>query len=281
MLAPESKLIGKTVSESEFRSRYRVSVLALRHRGERLTANLAPHRLDFGDTLLISGSWDDISRLRELRGDFVVLTLSSEYQERLPSRRRAPVAVAILVMMAAVMAFGLMDISAAALLAALAMLATRCVPLDAIYRVVGWGMIVLIAGMMALVTALTKTGATAMIAHGLVTALGSVGPIGMLIVVFLAVALFSMFLSNNAAAILIAPVAIEAAQALNVSPEAVAMTVAISCSASFVTPVSSTWNLLVMEPGGYSFGDYVKVGLPLLFVTMLITVTLVRLIYHF
>jgi di/tricarboxylate transporter len=161
------------------------------------------------------------------------------------------------------------------------MLATRCVPLDAMYRVVSWKTLVLVAGMMPLATALTKTGITPMIADGLVTALGSAGPIAMLVVVFLFAALIGLFLPNAATALLIAPVAIEAAQALHVSPEAFAMTVSISCSASFVTPVSSTWNLLVMEPGGYSFGDYVKVGLPLLFLTMLITVTLVRLIYPF
>jgi di/tricarboxylate transporter len=279
MLAPESKLIAKTVSEIDFRSRYRVSVLALRHRGERLTSNLAQHRLDFGDTLLIAGGWDDISRLREDREDFVVLTLSAEYQERLPARRRAPVAVAILAMMVAAMASGLIHISAAALLAALAMLATRCVPLDAVYRIVSWKTVVLVAGMMPLATALNKTGVTAMIAHGMVTALGSAGPIAMLMVVFLVAALVGLFLSNAATTLLIAPVAIEAAQTLHVSPVAFAMTVVISCSASFVTPVSSTWNLLVMEPGGYAFGDYVKIGLPLLFLTMLITVTLVTLIY--
>ncbi|MFO1429935.1 MAG: SLC13 family permease [Candidatus Competibacteraceae bacterium] len=127
MLAPESKLIGKTLGELEFRSRYQVTVLALRHRGEPLTTNLVNQTLDFGDTLLIAGGWDDIRRLREDRENFVVLTLPAEYQERLPARQRAPVAVAILVIMIAVMAFGLLPNSAAALLAALAMLATGCV----------------------------------------------------------------------------------------------------------------------------------------------------------
>jgi di/tricarboxylate transporter len=141
--------------------------------------------------------------------------------------------------------------------------------------------VVLVAGMMPLATALNKTGITAVIARGLVTALGSAGPTAMLMVVFGAAVLVGLFLSNAATTMLIAPVAIEAARTLHVSPEAFAMTVVISCSASFVTPVSSTWNLLVMEPGGYSFGDYVKVGLPLLFLTMIITVTLVRVTYRF
>ncbi len=281
MLPQGSKLIGSTVDEISFRSKYHLSLLGLRHRGERLTSNLAQHRLDFGDTLLVSGAWQDISRLREDRENFVVLTLAAEYEQRLPARRRAPVAVAILVLMVVAMASGLIHLSAAALLAALAMLATRCVALDALYRVISWKTLVLVAGMMPLATALNKAGVTRIIAHGMVTALGSAGPTAMLLVVFLVAAVVGLFLSNAATTLLIAPVAIEAAQTLHVSPEAFAMTVVISCSASFVTPVSSTWNLLVMEPGGYKFGDYVKVGVPLLLLTMLITVTLVKFIYHF
>lgn len=279
MLAPDSTLVGKTVDEIGFRSGYQISVLAIRHRGKRLTTNLAQHPLDFGDTLLISGGWDAISGLQKDRENFVLLTLSAESKERLPARRRAPIAIAILAAMVVLMASGMMHITAAALLAMLAMLATGCVPLDSIYRVVSWKTVVLVAGMMPLGTALNKTGITALIAQGLVTALGSAGPTAMLMLVFLVAGLIGLFLSNAATTILIAPVAIEAAQALNVSPEAFAMTVVIACSASFVTPVSSTWNLLVMEPGGYSFGDYVKVGLPLLFLTMFVTVGLVTLLY--
>jgi di/tricarboxylate transporter len=281
MLAPESKLIGKTLSELEFRSRYQVTVLAVRHRGKPLTTNLADQTLDFGDTLLIAGGWDDIRRLWEDRENFVVLNLPAEYSERLPARPRAPLAMAILILMVAVMAFGLLPNAAAALLAALAMIATGCVKLDAIYRIISWQNVVLIAGMLPLATALTKTGATVMMAHGLVTALGSLGPIAMLMVVFLVTALVGLFLSNSATAVLTAPVAIEAARALHVSPQAFAMTVAIACCAAYVTPVSSAVNMLVMEPGGYTFGDYVKVGLPLLVLTMLVTVALVALIYPF
>jgi di/tricarboxylate transporter len=281
MLAPESKLIGKTLGELEFRSRYQVTVLGVRHRGEPLTTNLADQTLDFGDTLLIAGGWDDIRRLREDRENFVVLTVPAEYSERLPARQRAPLAVAILIIMVAGMAFGLLPNSAAALLAALAMIATGCVQLDAIYRIISWKTVVLIAGMLPLATALTKTGATVMMAHGLVATLGSLGPIAMLMIVFLFTALAGLFLSNSATAVLVAPVAIEAAQALHVSPQAFAMTVAIACCAAYVTPVSSAVNMLVMEPGGYTFGDYVKVGLPLLVLTMLVTVALVALIYPF
>jgi di/tricarboxylate transporter len=279
MLAPESTLIGKIVGDLEFRSRYGVSVLAIRHRGEALAADLAGRALDFGDTLLVAGDWADIGKLWDDRHDFVVLTLPAEYQERLPARQRAPVAVGILVVMVVTMASGLIANSAAALLAALAMIAGGCVKLDAIYRIVSWKTVVLIAGMLPLATALTKTGATDLMAKELVAALGSLGPIAMLAVVFLVSALVGLFVSNSATAVLIGPIAIEAAQTLHVSPYAFAMTVSIACCAAYVTPVSSPVNMLVMEPGGYAFGDYVKVGLPLLFLTMLVTIALVAAIY--
>jgi di/tricarboxylate transporter len=279
MLAPESKLIGKPLGDAEFRSRHRVSVLAIRHRGEPLTTDLAAQTLDFGDTLLVAGDWTDIGRLWDAREEFVVLTLPAEYQERLPARRRAPIAIGILIVMVVVMAFQLIPNSAAALLAALAMIAGGCVRLDAIYRIISWKTVVLIAGMLPLATALTKTGATDLMAKELVAALGSLGPIAMLFMLFLVTALIGLFVSNSATAVLIGPVAIDAAQTLHVSPYAFAMTVSIACCAAYVTPVSSPVNMLVMEPGGYAFGDFVKVGVPLLLLTMLVTVALVAVIY--
>jgi di/tricarboxylate transporter len=132
MLAPESKLIGKRLVDIDFRSRYHVSVLAIRRRGEALTTDLVNRSLDFGDTLLVAGDWAEIGKLWEDRDDLVVLTLPAEYQERLPARQHAPLAIAILVVMVAVMAFGVIPNAAAALLAALAMIAGGRVRLDAI-----------------------------------------------------------------------------------------------------------------------------------------------------
>jgi di/tricarboxylate transporter len=181
--------------------------------------------------------------------------------------------------MVAVMAMELVANAAAVLIAALAMIATRCVKLDAIYRIVNWKTVVLVAGTLPLATALSKTGATQMAAHGMVALLGSLGPLAMLAAVFLVTAVVGLFISNSATAVLIAPVAIDAARALHVSPHAFAITVSLGCCAAFVTPVSSAVNMLVMEPGGYTFGDYVKVGLPLLLLTMIVTVALAALIY--
>src|SRR5215467_14393656 len=279
MLAPESKLIGQTLREVGFSSRYDLNILAIRHRGEKLTTQLEEQTLDFGDTLLVSGGWGEIQRLRDEVEDFVVLTLPAEYSELMPARHRAPIAVVILVAMVAVMAMELVANAAVVLIAALAMIATRCVKLDAIYRIVNWKTVVLVAGTLPLATALSKTGATTMAAHGMVALLGSLGPLAMLAVVFLVTAVVGLFISNAATAVLIAPVAIDAARALHVSPHAFAITVSLGCCAAFVTPVSSAVNMLVMEPGGYTFSDYVKVGLPLLLLTIVVTVVLAALIY--
>src|SRR5262249_9332087 len=160
MLAPESKLIGQTLRQAEFSSRYDLNILAIRHRGEKLTTQLDEQTLDFGDTALVAGGWGEIQRLRDEVEDFVVLTLPAEYSELMPARHRAPIALGIMVAMVVVMAFELMANAAAVLIAALAMIATRCVKLDAIYRSVNWKTVVLVAGTLPLATALSKTGAT-------------------------------------------------------------------------------------------------------------------------
>lgn len=279
MLAPESKSIGASVAELDLASAFDVTALAVRHRGHPVNRNLSEHRLDFGDTVLVGGNWHDIPRLSDDRRNFFLLNLPSEYEDRHQAPGRAPIAVAILILMVAAMAFQVLPNVAVALVAALAMILTRCVPVDGIYRVISWRTLVVIAGMLPLATALTKTGATTMMADALVRTLGSLGPILMLATVFAVTALACLVISNVATAVLLAPVAVEAAQTLHVSPQAFAMTVAIACSAAFVTPVSSPTNMLVMEPGGYRFSDYAKVGLPMLVLTMIATVALAKMIY--
>ncbi len=280
MLAPESHCVGVTLREADFRSRYGLDVLAIRRRGEPTATNLDDQLLDFGDTLLVAGGWTNIRRLRDDHGNFFVLTLPAEFGDLMPARHQAPVAVGILVAMVVVMALELIPNAAAVMVAALALIASNCVKLDAIYRIINWKTVVLVAGTLPLATALAKTGATAMMAHGMVAALGSLGPLAVLATVFLVTSLVGLFISNAATAVLMAPVAIDAARALHDSPHAFAMTVALGCCAAYVTPVSSAVNMLVLEPGGYSFGDFVKLGVPLLLLTMIITVVLVSVIYR-
>lgn len=279
MLTPESHMIGSTLRDLDFRSRHGVNVLSIRHRGQPLTVNLDDQELDYGDTLLVSGEWAAIRRLRDDRQNFVVLTLPKEYGELIPAPRQAPVAVAILVAMILLMALRVVPNTAAALLAALALLATKCVRLDAIYRNVNWKTVVVVAGTLPLGTALAKTGATELMVRELGAALGPLGPVAMLALLFLVTAGVGMFISNTATAVLMAPVAIDTAQLLHRSPHAFAMVVAIASCAGYPTPVSSAVNMLVMEPGGYRFGDYFKLGMPLLFLTMLVTIGLCAAFY--
>src|SRR5512134_1894870 len=181
--------------------------------------------------------------------------------------------------MIAIMTAGLLPNVIAILLAALAVVATGCVPAKGVYRSVGWSTLILIAGMLPLATALDKTGVTAAMATGLTHLLADLGPYAMLTVLFAITAAAGLFVSNTATAVLIAPVAIGAAQDLGVSAHAFAVTVAVACSCAFVTPVSSPVNTLVLEPGHYSFNDFVKTGLPLLFLSLLVTVLMVGLLY--
>jgi len=279
MCAPDAPLIGKTLREAQFRKRRGLTVLAIKHRGKLLEGNLIDTPLRFGDVILVAGGWPLIARLREEPGEFVVLRLPHELGSVVPARRKAPLALAILAVMTATMTFGLLPNVIAVMLAALAVVVTGCVAAKTVYRTVGWSTLVLIAGMLPLATALEKTGVTAAMAAGLTDALGDAGPYAMLSVLFVLTSLVGLFVSNTATAVLIAPVAIDAAQALGVSPHALAITVAISCSCAFVTPVSSPVNTLVLEPGRYRFGDFVKVGLPLLLLSLIVTVAMVAVLY--
>lgn len=279
MLAPDAKLIGQSLQEIQFRSRYNATVLAIRRRGRALTEDISTTPLDFGDALLINAAWSDILSLRNERENFVVLTIPEEFGLIVPARPRAPVALTALGTMVIAMASGLLPTVTAAMLAALVLIGARCVRLETVYQVIDWKTIVLIGAILPLATALNKSGVSNLISVGLVNALAPLGNLGMIAVVFVATAVTGFFISNTATAVLIAPIAIEAAQASGVPPHAFAMTVAIACSAAYVTPVSSPVNMLVREPGGYAFTDFVKAGLPLQLLTLVVTVMMAWAIY--
>src|SRR5512134_1577249 len=279
MLAPDAPLIGKTLREAQFRKRRGVTVLAIKHRGQVVDANLIDTPFNFGDLILIAGGWHLIARLQEDPGEFVVLRLPQELKSIAPARAKAPVALGILAAMIAIMTAGLLPNVIAILLAALAVGATGCVPAKGVYRSVGWSTLILITGMLPMATALDKTGVTAAMATGLTHLLANLGPYAMLGALFAITAAAGLFISNTATAVFMAPVAIGAAQDLGVSPHAFAITVAVACSCAFVTPVSSPVNTLVLGPGRYVFTDFLKIGLPLLVLTLFITVAMVGVLY--
>jgi di/tricarboxylate transporter len=278
LLPPDSELVGQTLRQAAFRSRHGLSVLGIRRRGRPLPGNLIEEKLAFGDVLLVAGSWKQIGRLQGDRRQFLVLGLPAEFGEVAPAHRRAPFALLVLLAMVVAMTFGLVPNTVAVLLAALAMGLFRCLRLEDAYRSINWPSLVVIAGMLPLARALEQTGGVTLIADGLVAGLGAFGPLALLAGIFLLAALVGLFISNTATAVLMAPVAIAAAQQIGVSPYPFAMTVAVAASAAFATPVSSPVNTLVLAPGGYRFNDFVRVGLPLILLVMAITLLVVPLL---
>lgn len=281
MLPPDSEVIGQTLRQAAFRSHHGLSVLGIRRNRQPLPGNLIEEKLAFGDILLVAGDWKRIGLLQGEQKHFLVLGLPAELSDVAPAYRQAPFALAILLTMVLAMTFGLLPNVAAVLLAALAMGLFRCLRMEDAYRSINWPSLVVIAGMLPLANALQQAGGVTLIADGLVTGLGGFGPLALLGGVFVLAALIGMFISNTATAVLIAPVAIAAAQKLGVSPYPFAMTVAVAASAAFVTPVSSPVNTLVLAPGGYRFNDFVRVGLPLLLLVMALTLLVAPLLLPF
>ena len=279
LLTPESELIGRTLTKTRFRSHYGLTVVGIMRKGEPLTENLPGTTLQFGDSLLVGGGWKNISMLQGEQTNFLVLSVPEEMDEVAPNRSQAPTALLILVAMLVVMTFNLVPSVTAVLLAAITLVLTRCVSMNDAYGSINWESLVLIAGMLPMATALEKTGGVELIVTGLVDNLGGAGPIVLMAALFLLTSVFSQFISNTATTVLVAPIAVGAAQGLGVSPYPLLMTVAIAASTAFATPVASPVNTLVLGPGGYRFNDFVKVGVPLQLLAMIITLAAVPLVF--
>jgi di/tricarboxylate transporter len=230
---------------------------------------------------LLLGSWDLIGRLQRFGHDFVLLALPAELQEMAPARRLAPVALLILIGMVLLTALEIVPIVVAVMLAALAVVATRTLTMEDAYRSIHLSSLVLVAGMLPVADALQKTGGVDLVVGGLVSGLGDSGPYLMLSALFWMTAGLGVFLSNTATAVLMAPIAIGAAQAVEVSPYAFVMTIAIAASAVFMSPFSTPVVTLVVAPGGYRFSDFLKVGTPLVIVAWLVALLLIPLLFPF
>jgi len=275
VLPPESHLAGKTVQEVGLRSRHRLNLVGLRRNGQALDGVLVDEPLRAADCLLVAGEWKNIHRLQQQTRDFLVLGLPVEVDEVAPAIRKAPYALLSLAVMVGLMISGLVPNVIAALIGCLLMGAFRCIDLDSAYRAIHWPTLILIAGMLPFAQALQQTGGVDLAVRGLVGLVGDAGPYALLAALFVLTAVIGLFVSNTATAVLMAPVAIATAQSLGLSPLPFAMTVALAASAAFMTPVSSPVNTLVMTPGRYRFGDFVRVGVPFTVLVMLVTVLLV------
>ena len=278
-LPPESSLPGKTILELGFRSHHQLNLVGLRRNREALDGLLVDEKLRPGDTLLVAGSWKNIDRLHGLSRDFLVLSLPMEVNEVVPAADKAPYALLSLAVMIGLMVSGIVPNAIAALLACLLMGAFRCIDMDSAYKSIHWPSMILIVGMLPFAMALQKTGGISLAVDGLLALFGDAGPRALLACLFAVTALTGLFISNTATAVLMAPVALSLAQHLGMSPYPFAMTVALAASAAFMTPISSPVNTLVLGPGRYRFGDFVKIGVPFTLLVMILTVVAVPLVF--
>lgn len=280
-LIPDSALLGKSLREAAFRSRYDLNVVGIRRNGETLAGKLVDEPLALGDILLVIGDWKAIRQLQAKTHDFIVLNLPAEVDEVAPAITQAPHALFCLALMVAMMLTDEIPNPIAALIACLLMGKFRCIDMESAYKSIHWPSIILIVGMMPFAQALQKTGGVDLIVRGLMDVAGGAGPRVMLLCLFVLCATIGLFISNTATAVLMAPIAIAAAREMGVSPYPFAMIIAIAASAAFMTPVSSPVNTLVLGPGNYRFGDFVRIGVPFTLLVMAVSVTVVPWLYGF
>jgi len=295
ILRPRSRLIGKTLTEIQFGRRYRLTVLDILRPNLSSKVDLKSARLQFGDTLLVQGYWEDILALRKRPHDFIV---TGDLDDIVSSdrHRHAPIAAAILVSMLVAMVFGedllvrfsgnpslgsIVNTASISLTAALAMVLTGCLTMDEAYEAIDWRSVILIAGMIPMSTALQKVGLATTVANGLTESLGTFGPYAIMAALFILTSLFTQVISNTATAVIVAPIAFSIARQYGVQPQPFLMAVAIAASMAFASPVASPVNTLVMGAGQYKFRDYVRVGIPLIIVMLVVTLVFVPIVFPF
>ncbi len=280
VIPPRSPAVGESVFPGMVTDSGDLVILAIQRRGEDVGAR--PVTLEVGDTLLVQGEWAALDR--HVPADPAVLAVDAPQRIRrqaVPLGPRSRPAIVIVGAMVALMATGAVPAVVAGLSAAAAMVLLRVLTVDQMYRGVNWTTVVLVGAMMPLSTAMTKTGAAERVATGLVDAIGDRGPYALLFGLFVLTAVMGQLISNMATALIVIPIGISAAAELGVSPRPVMMSITVAAAAALLTPVATPAKLMVMGPGGYRFGDYWKLGLPLLTLYLAVSVGLVPLIWAF
>ena len=284
LLMPNSRLINQSVKDAGFRDKYNLNVLGIRRKKEYILHDIKDEKIHSGDVLLVQGTWNDIARLSEDQSVWVVLGQPLTEAAKVTLDYKAPVAAAIMVLMIAAMMFDFIPIApvTAVMIAGLLMVLTGCFRnVESAYKTINWESIVLIAAMLPMSLALEKTGASKVISHSLVTGLGQYGPVILLAGVYFTTSLMTMFISNTATAVLLAPIAMQSAIGIGVSPYPFLFAVTVAASMCFASPFSTPPNALVMPAGQYTFMDYVKVGLPLQIIIGVIMIFTLPLIFPF
>ena len=277
ILSPYASILGQSLREMNFRHKFGLAVLAIMREGEPILRGVKNTPLRFGDTLLVQGPHARIKILNQER-DFIVLE-APECIGEIGRPDKAPWALTGLGLMLLAAGFGIVPIAAAALLGALVMILSGALKMDAGYQAIEWKAVVMIGGMLSLGMALDKSGAADMISRNLLHVLNPLGPMSVLAGFFLISISFAQILSGAATTVLLAPIALSTATQLHVSPYPIMMVLVLGASSGFLTPVSHPVNVLVMGPGGYKVGDYVRVGLSLTAIVFLLAMALVPLFW--
>jgi di/tricarboxylate transporter len=271
MLAPRSPLIGSTLRQVRFRDKYGMQVLAIWRKDRSIRTRVGDIPLEFGDSLLMQGPWQKLDLLGS--GPEIIL-LGNEPKHPPPMRGKAWLALTIFAVTILGAAATPLSVPEVMLAGALVMILAWILKMEHAYRAIDWTVVILVAGMLPLGTAMTKTGTTALIAHAIVSTLGPLGPLVLLLGLLTLTVVLSQAIKGAAVSAVVGPIAISAAQTMGLDPRSVAMGVALATSMAFVTPLGHPVNILMMGAGGYKFRDFLKVGLPLTILLFAATILL-------
>jgi len=271
VVGPQSRLLGYRIADLNFRRLYGVYILAIYRQGEELHRNFDSIELTTGDVLLLEGPRDGLNRLFERR----VLVNLNEPSERPFRRDKAPIALAAIIGVMGLASLEVLPIAALAIIASTTVVALGCLTADEAYEAIQWRILILIFGMLALGLAMEKTGAAAVLVDGIVALVAGLGPVAVLAILYLFTSIMTETISNNAAAVLLTPIAIGLAQQLGVDPRPFVMAVLFAASASFATPIGYQTNTFVYGAGGYRFVDFLRIGMPLNLLMWLVAVVVI------
>ncbi|MBR4299306.1 MAG: SLC13 family permease [Bacteroidales bacterium] len=284
LIMPTSSMINRTIIQAGFRSKFNVNVLGIRRKQEYILKELGEVKMHDGDVLLVQGAWKDIARMKNESDNWVVLGEPLQEAAKVTLDYKAPIAAAIMIGMIVMMVVESIPVApvTSVLVAAVLMVITGCVrSVEAAYKTINWQTIVLFAAMLPMSIALEKTGVSNMIADGIVNGLGGSGPRLLLAGIYAATSVMTIFISNTVTAVLMAPIALQCAMQIGVSPVPFMFAVTVAASMCFASPFSTPPNALVMSAGQYTFMDYVKVGLPLQILMGVVMVFALPLLFPF
>lgn len=277
LIPPRSNIVGRTLRSSDFKRRFRCVVLAIQRRGKILRDRLVDIRFDGGDTLLLQCDKEEVNRIMR-SGDLIVTNELTELHLR---KNRAALALGLVGLVVALAALNVVPILIAALIGAVGMVLGRCLTLEEAYQAIDWKVIVLLGGILPLGLALQQTGTAAWLANSVLEPLVAMGPLVVLAALYIFTAVLTETMSNNTAAILLAPIALSLAVALGVNPRPFLIAITFAASTSFATPIGYQTNTMIYAPGGYRFFDYTKVGAPLNILFWITAILLVPVLWPF